>query len=125
MDAVTPLRHSRCVAAWSAPMTVKTPRQFFRPLAIGAPEPWRELPSRLERMIHFVPPHIEKVRAKVGELAGQVDIILGNLEDAIPVEAKQAARDGFIAMAKAVDYGATGLWTRVNALNSPWFLDDI
>lgn len=106
-------------------MTVRTPRQFFRPLAIGAPEPFRELPLRLERMIHFVPPHLEKVRAKVGELAGQVDIVLGNLEDAIPVEAKQAARDGFIAMGKAVDFGKTGLWTRVNALNSPWFLDDI
>ncbi|WP_332684773.1 HpcH/HpaI aldolase/citrate lyase family protein [Bosea sp. (in: a-proteobacteria)] len=106
-------------------MTTKTPRQFFRPLAIGAPEPFRELPPRLERMIHFVPPHLEKVRAKVPELAGQVDIVLGNLEDAIPVEAKQAARDGFLAMAKATDFGATGLWTRVNALNSPWFLDDI
>ncbi len=89
-------------------MTVKTPRQFFRPLAIGAPEPFRELPLRLERMIHFVPPHLEKVRAKVGDLAGQVDIVLGNLEDAIPVEAKQAARDGFIAMSKAVDFGQTG-----------------
>ncbi|MCV9935135.1 CoA ester lyase [Boseaceae bacterium BT-24-1] len=106
-------------------MTTKTPRQFYRPLAIGAPEPYRELPLRLERMIHFVPPHLEKVRAKVPELAGQVDIVLGNLEDAIPVEAKQAARDGFIALAKATDFGATGLWTRVNALNSPWFLDDI
>jgi malyl-CoA/(S)-citramalyl-CoA lyase len=106
-------------------MTTKTPRQFFRPLAIGAPEPCRELPLRLERMIHFVPPHLEKVRAKVPELAGQVDIVLGNLEDAIPVEAKQAARDGFIELAKATDFGPTGLWTRVNALNSPWFLDDI
>jgi malyl-CoA/(S)-citramalyl-CoA lyase len=24
-----------------------------------------------------------------------------------------------------VDFGQTGLWTRVNALNSPWFLDDM
>jgi len=85
----------------------------------------RELPVRLERMIHFVPPHLEKLRAKVPELAGQVDVVLGNLEDAIPVEAKEAARNGFIAMAKAVDYGATGLWTRINALNSPWALDDV
>ncbi|MEN5081835.1 CoA ester lyase [Bosea sp. TWI1241] len=106
-------------------MTTKTPRQFFRPLAIGAPEPLRELPQRLERMIHFVPPHLEKVRAKVPELAGQVDIVLGNLEDAIPADAKEAARDGFVALAKATDFGTTGLWTRVNALNSPWFLDDI
>ena len=28
-------------------------------------------------------------------------------------------------MAKASDFGSTGLWTRVNALNSPWVLDDI
>jgi malyl-CoA/(S)-citramalyl-CoA lyase len=103
---------------------MKLPRQFFKPLAIGAPEPYRELPVRLERMIHFVPPHIDKIRAKVPELIAQVDVVLGNLEDAIPADAKEAARAGFIAMAK-LDYGATGLWTRINALNSPWALDDI
>ena len=104
---------------------MKSPRHFYQPLAIGAPAPLRELPVRLERMIHFVPPHIEKMRAKVGELAGQVDVVLGNLEDAIPVDAKEAARRGFIEMAKATEFGATGLWTRVNALNSPWALDDL
>ena len=104
---------------------MKLPRQFFAPLAIGAPPPLRELPVRLERMIHFVPPHNEKLRAKVPELVRQVDVVLGNLEDAIPVESKQAARRGFIEMAKAVDFGATGLWARINALNSPWALDDV
>ncbi len=104
---------------------MKLPRNFFKPLAIGAPAPLRELPLRLERMIHFVPPHIEKVRAKVPELVSQVDVVLGNLEDAIPADAKEAARTGFIAMAKSCDFGETGLWTRINALNSPWVLDDI
>jgi len=104
---------------------VKLPRQFFTPLAIGAPAPLRELPVRIERMIHFVPPHVEKVTAKVPELVRQVDVVLGNLEDAIPADAKEAARKGFIAMAKATEFGATGLWTRINALNSPWALDDI
>ena len=104
---------------------MKLPRNFFKPLAAGAPAPLRELPVRLERMIHFVPPHIEKVTAKVPQLAREVDVVLGNLEDAIPADAKKAARDGFIAMAKATDFGATGLWTRINALNSPWVLDDI
>ena len=104
---------------------MKLPRNFFKPLAIGAPAPLRELPVKLERMIHFVPPHIEKLRAKVPELIAQVDVVLGNLEDAIPADAKTAARAGFIAMAKANDFGATGLWTRVNALNSPWLLDDM
>jgi malyl-CoA/(S)-citramalyl-CoA lyase len=104
---------------------MKLPRQFFQPLAIGAPAPLRDLPVRLERMIHFVPPHMEKMRAKVPEIAKQVDVVLGNLEDAIPVEAKEAARKGFIEMGKSVDFGQTGLWTRINALNSPWALDDI
>ena len=104
---------------------MKLARSFFRPLAIGAPEPLRELPVRLERMIHFVPPHIEKVRAKVPELIHEVDVVLGNLEDAIPLDQKIAARKGFIARAKATDFGQTGLWTRINALNSPWMLDDV
>ena len=87
---------------------MKHPRQFFKPLAIGAPEPLRELPVRLERMIHFVAPHIEKMRAKVPELIAQVDVILGNLEDAVAADAKEAARKGFIAMAKASDFAPTG-----------------
>jgi malyl-CoA/(S)-citramalyl-CoA lyase len=104
---------------------MKLPRQFFQPLAIGAPAPMRDLPMRLERMIHFVPPHMEKMRAKVPDIAKQVDVVLGNLEDAIPVEAKEAARVGFIEMGKSTDFGQTGLWTRINALNSPWALDDV
>ena len=104
---------------------MKPPRPFFKPLAIGAPAPLAELPLRLERMIHFIPPHLDKLTAKVPELIRDVDVVLGNLEDAIPADAKEAARAGFIRMAQANDFGATGLWTRVNALNSPWALDDI
>lgn len=104
---------------------MKPPRDFFKPLAIGAPEPFRDLPVRLERMIHFFPPHVEKMRAKVPDIAAKVDVILGNLEDAIPADAKDAARAGFIEVAKATDFGSTGLWTRINCLNSPWFLQDV
>ena len=108
-------------------MPNKTPRSFFKPLAIGAPAPLREPPARVERMIHFVPPHLEKVRAKVGDMARECDVILGNLEDAIPADAKAAARAGLIAMAGEVDFAGmgVGLWTRINALNSPWHLDDV
>src|ERR1700724_4278371 len=104
---------------------MKLARDFYKALAVGAPAPLRDLPVRLERMIHFVPPHVEKLRAKVPELIHQVDVVLGNLEDAIPADAKEAARHGFIAMAKACDFGETGLWTRIHGLNSPWVLDDI
>lgn len=103
----------------------RTPARFYAPLAIGAPEPTRQRAVRLERMLHFVPPHIDKIRAKIGEVAAQVDVVCGNLEDAIPADQKEAARRGFIAMAQATDFGSTGLWTRINALNSPWVLDDL
>ena len=104
---------------------MKLPSNFYQPLAIGAPEPYRELPVALERMIHFFPGHNEKVRARIGEMIPQVDVLLGNLEDAIPADAKEAARRGFIETAKAHDFGQTGLWTRINPLNSPWMLDDV
>ena len=102
----------------------KTPRSFFTPLASGAPAPLRELPVKLERMIHFVPPHQEKVRAKVPEIARDVDVVLANLEDAIPADAKEAARAGALEMGR-MDLGRASLWSRVNALNSPWHLDDV
>src|SRR5579859_5985847 len=104
---------------------MKPPRKFYEPLAIGAPQPRRELPVALERMIHFFPPHNDKLRGRLPELIPTVDVLLGNLEDAIPVDAKEAARQGFIAAARANEFGETGLWVRVNCLNSPWFLDDV
>ncbi|MBS0383891.1 MAG: CoA ester lyase, partial [Proteobacteria bacterium] len=106
---------------------MKPPRQFFAPLAAGAPPPLREPPVKLERMVHFVPPHNEKLRARVPEMAAQVDVILANLEDAIPADAKAAARAGAIAMGKSFDFAKAdvGFWARINALNSPWHLDDV
>lgn len=104
---------------------IRTPAKHFTPLAVGAPAPLHQPPVRLERMIHFVPPHNEKIRARLADLIPQVDVVLGNLEDAIAADAKVAARRGFIDMAQAHDFGQTGLWTRINALNSPWALDDI
>lgn len=103
----------------------KPARAFYKPLAIGAPQPLLEIPPRLERMIHFFPPHVQKMRDRVPGMIAEVDVLLGNLEDAIPADAKEAARAGFIETAQAHDFGRTGLWTRINALDSPWVLDDV
>jgi malyl-CoA/(S)-citramalyl-CoA lyase len=65
------------------------------------------------------------VRAKIPELIPQVDVLLGNLEDAIPATEKENARNGLIEVAKANDFGDTSLWTRINSLDSPWVLDDL
>ncbi len=104
---------------------MRNPRDFGKPLAIGAPDPILEIPIVPSRMIHFLDFSNEKMVAKVPDIAPTVDILLGNLEDAVPVERKEAARAGLAKVGREVDLGATQLWTRVNALESPWVLDDL
>src|SRR5918994_7032963 len=104
---------------------MRNPRDFMKPLAIGAPDPVSEVPFRPSRMIHFFDASNEKMAAKVPDMAKSADILLGNLEDAVPVDKKEAAREGLVRVAKEVDFGETALWSRVNALESPWVLDDL
>ncbi len=104
---------------------MRNPRDFAKALAIGAPDPVLEVPFRPSRMIHFFDASNEKMAAKVPDMAKQADILLGNLEDAIPVDKKEAARAGLVRVAKEVDFGDTALWSRVNSLESPWVLDDL
>ncbi|MFN8173893.1 MAG: CoA ester lyase [Solirubrobacteraceae bacterium] len=104
---------------------MRNPRDFLEPLAIGAPQPLREIPFPPSRMIHFFDPSNEKMAAKLPDIAKTTDILLGNLEDAVPVDRKLPARAGLVKIGKEVDLGGTALWTRVNALESPWVLDDL
>ncbi len=104
---------------------MRHPRDFFKPQAIGAPEPLREIPVTPSRMIHFFDPSNEKMAAKLPDIAAQTDILLGNLEDAVPVDNKEAAREGLVKIGQTADLGSTQLWTRINSLESPWVLDDL
>jgi malyl-CoA/(S)-citramalyl-CoA lyase len=104
---------------------VRNPRSYFAPLAVGAPDPVHEIPVTPSRMIHFFDPSNEKLRARVPDMARQADVLLGNLEDAIAVENKEAARAGLVSVGREADLGGTPLWTRINALESPWVLDDL
>jgi len=104
---------------------MRNPRDFAKPLAVGAPDPVLEIPVKPSRMIHFFDPSNEKIVGKLPDLAQKADILLGNLEDAIPVDSKEAARAGLVRVGKEVDLGDAALWTRVNSLESPWVLDDI
>ncbi|MEO5679154.1 MAG: CoA ester lyase [Acidimicrobiales bacterium] len=104
---------------------MRNPKDFFAPLAVGAPAPVREVPFRPSRMIHFFDPGNEKMAAKVPAMVSQVDVLLGNLEDAVAADRKVAAREGLVRIAGEVDLGTTQLWTRVNSLDSPWGLDDL
>ena len=112
------------------PSSSQSAKDFFRPLAVGAPEPVREVPARPSRAIHFFDPSNEKMASKIPDMVGKVDVLLGNLEDAVKADNKEAARAGLVKIAKATtglggQTGPTQLWTRVNALDSPWVLDDL
>jgi malyl-CoA/(S)-citramalyl-CoA lyase len=112
------------------PSSSRSAKDFFRPLAVGAPDPLTEIPARPSRAIHFFDPRTEQMAAKVPQMVGQVDVLLGNLEDAIKADNKEAARAGLVKITQeTANLGGNGaptqLWTRINALDSPWVLDDL
>src|SRR5215217_8478189 len=105
----------------------RSAKDFFAPLAVGAPTPLRDIPARPSRAIHFFDPSNEKMAAKIPGMVGTVDVLLGNLEDAVKADNKVAAREGLVKIAQATDGlggpdSPTQLWTRVNSLDSPWAL---
>jgi malyl-CoA/(S)-citramalyl-CoA lyase len=100
-------------------------KDFFAPLAVGAPAPLRDIPARPSRAIHFFDPGNEKMAAKVPDMVGTVDVLLGNLEDAVKAENKEKSRQGLVDIGRATDFGPTQFWTRINSLDSPWVLDDL
>ncbi len=104
---------------------MRNPRDFGKPLAVGAPTPMLDIPVKPSRSIHFFDGSNPKMAAKLPEIAKQTDILLGNLEDAIPFDKKVDAREGLVKIGREVDLGDTPLWSRVNSLDSPWFLDDV
>ena len=111
-------------------MPSKSAKDFFRPLAVGAPTPPTEIPARPSRAIHFFDPSNEKMAAKIPQMVGTVDVLLGNLEDAVKADNKLAAREGLVRIAQGTEglggpEAKTQLWTRINSLDSPWVLDDL
>ncbi len=104
---------------------MRNPRNFGKPLAIGAPTPWIDIPVRPSRMIHFFDPSNPRMAVKVPDIAKKVDILLANLEDAIEADNKVAAREGLVKIARETDFGDTQFWCRINSLDSPWMLDDL
>ena len=104
---------------------MRSAKDFFAPLAVGAPAPVREVPARPSRAIHFFDPGNPKMAAKVPGMVGHVDVLLGNLEDAVKAENKEIARAGLVQVGQETDFGKTQFWTRINSLDSPWALDDL
>ena len=69
-NASYPPRPQRRYVPAMTPPSGRSPKDFFRPLAVGAPEPLREIPARPSRAIHFFDPSNAKMAAKVPQLVG-------------------------------------------------------
>ncbi|MEZ5856257.1 MAG: CoA ester lyase [Hyphomicrobiaceae bacterium] len=112
-------------------MISRHPRQFYKALVTGAPMPFTEetRPRQVERMIHFAGFHDPKMAAKGEDMlrTGTADVLLGNFEDAVPVDQKPAARKAFVAMIEGLGSGdkKAGLWIRTNQLSSLMFMEDM
>ena len=75
---------------------MRNPKDFFRPLAVGAPEPVREIPFRPSRMIHFFPARTRRWRPRCPTWRPRSTCSSANLEDAVPAADKEAARAGLV-----------------------------
>ena len=111
------------------PCPPRSAKDFFRPLAVGAPAPLREIPARPTGRSTSSTRRTRRWRPRCRRMVGTVDVLLGNLEDAIKADNKVAAREGLVrdrpGHADLGDRRPTQLWTRINSLDCPWVLDDL
>ena len=67
---------------------------------------------------------VESFSTNIFFIAGSNNQAIAAVPPATPKD-KIKARKSFVKVSKKLDLKNTGLWTRVNAINSKWFLDDV
>lgn len=80
-------------------------------------------PIQARRSVHFVPGPSEKMLAK--SLESEADTLVIDLEDAVAPDEKAKARDIISNWLASVDFGRKEVAIRLNALDTPWGLDDL
>ncbi|PID73433.1 MAG: CoA ester lyase [Desulfobacterales bacterium] len=75
------------------------------------------------RSILSVPGHVKKMHVKSS--AGDADIIMLDLEDSVPVDAKQEARRTVISSIREIDWGGRAISVRINSLDTPFAWRDL
>ncbi len=75
------------------------------------------------RSILSVPGHKAKMHAKAAE--SQADVIMLDLEDSVPIDAKATARDQVVASLQNCDWQAKTVSVRINALDTPFGYRDV
>lgn len=70
-----------------------------------------------------VPGHIEKMHLKASQRP--VDVVMLDLEDSVPVDAKETARKQVIQSIRSLDWQETVLTFRINGLDTPFGYRDL
>ncbi len=70
-----------------------------------------------------VPGHIEKMHVKASQR--EVDVVMLDLEDSVPVQAKESARDQVIQSLHSLGWGETTVTFRINGLDTPFGYRDL
>lgn len=75
------------------------------------------------RSILSVPGHIEKMHHKA--IASDVDVIMFDLEDSVPVSEKHNAREKVVQSLSTLEFGNKTVTVRVNGIDTPFCYEDI
>ncbi len=75
------------------------------------------------RSILSVPGHIEKMHHKA--VASDVDVIMFDLEDSVPVSEKHIAREKVMQSLSSLEFGSKTVTVRVNGVDTPFCYQDI
>ncbi|MBN1930495.1 MAG: CoA ester lyase [Desulfobacterales bacterium] len=75
------------------------------------------------RSILSVPGHVEKMHHKVCQ--SQVDVVMLDLEDSVPIDAKEKARELVIRSLLSLDWQEKTLTIRINGLDTPFAYRDL
>lgn len=78
---------------------------------------------RPRRSILSVPGHVEKMHPKAA--GSSADVIMLDLEDSVPVEAKSSARRRVIRSLLDLDWGGKVMTVRINSLDTPYAFRDL
>ena len=75
------------------------------------------------RSVLSVPGHIVKMHSK--SLSTSADVVMLDLEDSVPVEAKQQARNIIIESIRSLDWSSKLLSVRINSVDTPFAYQDV
>jgi len=78
---------------------------------------------KTHRSILSVPGHVEKMHIKAAECAA--DVVMLDLEDSVPEEAKETARKQVLKTLQAIDWQKKTVSLRINGLDTPYAYRDL